>query len=97
MAQYIALERLALNSGIVEKGQKFASDDVPGRQWRPIDKDAKAAVKARDAAAKAAAESAEAEDPRVAELEAANADLQAEVDRLTADLEAATAPAELQE
>ncbi len=50
MAQYVALERIALSAGIVEKNAKFDSDGVPGKTWKPICKDAKAAVKARDEA-----------------------------------------------
>ncbi|MFC5373971.1 hypothetical protein ACFPIF_15515 [Brevundimonas faecalis] len=78
MAEYLALDRVALTGGVIEPGAKFISDAVPGRHWKPIDKEAKAAVKARDDARKAA----EAEDgvlfvgsggpdPRIAELEAA--------------------------
>lgn len=54
-AGYMALERIALPTGLVEKGEKFGSDLVPGRAWKPIDKEAKDAVKARDEAAKEAA------------------------------------------
>ena len=75
MAEYLALDRVALNGGVVEPGTKFSSDDVPGRYWKPIDKEAKAAVRARDEARKAedvvfVAGSGE-PDPRIAELEAA--------------------------
>lgn len=77
MAEYLALDRVALHGGVVEPGSKFSSDDVPGRYWKPIDKDAKAAVRARDEARKAAAEevvfvAGDGEpDPRIAEMEAA--------------------------
>lgn len=90
MAQYIALERIALGTGIVEANQKFDSDAVPGRVWKPICKDAKAAVKARDAEAKESA--APSADPRVAVLEAALAERDAEIERLQAEVEALTAP-----
>lgn len=53
MAEYLALERVALNDGVRETGEKFTSDAVPGRAWKPIDKEAKAAVRARDEAARA--------------------------------------------
>lgn len=76
MAEYLALDRVALSGGVVEAGAKFSSDEVPGRFWKPIDKDAKAAVKARDEARKATAEPLALvaddgdPDPRIAELEA---------------------------
>lgn len=74
MAEYIALDRVALTGGVVEAGTKFSSDEVPGRFWKPIDKDAKAAVRARDEARQAAAVVLVAgdgePDPRIAELEA---------------------------
>ncbi len=74
MAEYIALDRVALTGGVVEAGTKFSSDEVPGRFWKPIDKDAKAAVKARDEARQAAAVVLVAgdgePDPRIEELEA---------------------------
>lgn len=90
MAQYIALERIALGTGLVEAGCKFDSDGIPGKFWKPIDKDAKAAVKARDEAAKAGAVASA--DPRVAELEAALAAANSEAERLQAEVEALTAP-----
>lgn len=74
MADYIALERVALSTGLVEKNTKFSSDAVPGRQWKPVCKDARAAVKARDAAVREAPSPAAGPDPRVAELEAALAE-----------------------
>lgn len=92
MAQYVALERIALTSGLVEKNAKFDSDGVPGRMWKPVCKDAKAAVKARDEAAKAAA--VPSADPRVATLEAALAEACEEINRLQAEVEALTAPVE---
>ncbi|WP_338575712.1 hypothetical protein V8J38_11150 [Brevundimonas olei] len=74
MAEYIAEKRLALAGGIVEEGGAFKSDAVPGQHWLPQDREAKAAVKARDAAkAEAVAHSkseAEKSDSRIAELEA---------------------------
>lgn len=80
MAEYLALGRVALTGGVVEAGSRFSSDDVPGRFWKPIDKEAKAAVRARDEASRAEAEevvfvagSGE-PDPRIAELEAALAE-----------------------
>lgn len=91
MAQYIALERVALTSGLVEKGAKFDSDAVPGRVWKPICKDAKAAVKARDEAAKASA--VPSADPRVAELERIAAEQAQVINDLQAEVEALTAPA----
>lgn len=89
-AGYIALERIALPTGLVEKGEKFGSDLVPGRAWKPIDKEAKAAVKARDEARKA--EAAPSSDPRVAELEAKVAGLEAENAGQAEQIEALTAP-----
>ena len=80
MAEYLALGRVALTGGVVDAGTKFSSDDVPGRFWKPIDKEAKAAVRARDEASRAEAEevafvSGSGEpDPRIAELEAALAE-----------------------
>lgn len=80
MAEYLALGRVALTGGVVDAGTKFSSDDIPGRFWKPIDKEAKAAVRARDEASRAEAEevafvagSGE-PDPRIAELEAALAE-----------------------
>lgn len=75
MAEYIAEKRLALTGGIVEEGSAFKSDAVPGQHWIPQDKEAKAAVKDRDAAKSDApvvlkAGSGE-PDPRIAELETA--------------------------
>lgn len=90
MGRYMALERVALSTGLVEKGAQFESDAVPGRAWKPIDKDAKAAVKARDAAAREVA--APSVDPRVAELEAALAEACGEINRLQSEVEALTAP-----
>lgn len=92
MAKYIALNRIVLPGGIVEPGVQFDSDLVPGSQWKPIDKDAKAAVKARDEAVRA--ESVVKADPRVAELEALNEALEAEVADLKAQIETLTAPPE---
>lgn len=91
MAQYVALERIALTSGLVEKNAKFDSDGVPGRMWKPVCKDARAAVKARDEAAKAAA-SAPSADPRVAELERIVAEQAQVINDLQAEVEALTAP-----
>jgi len=90
-AGYLALERIVLPTGIVEKGEKFGSDLVPGRAWKPIDKEAKAAVKARDEARKASDVPA-AEDPRVAELEARVAELEADIAAKDEQIEALTAP-----
>ena len=89
-AGYIALERIALSAGLVEKGEKFGSDAVPGKFWKPIDKEAKAACRARDEAAKVAAPVSE--DPRVAALEARVAELEAENAAKDAEIEALTAP-----
>jgi hypothetical protein len=89
-AGYIALERIALSTGLVEKGEKFASDAVPGKFWKPIDKEAKAAVKARDDAAKAGA--VVSADPRVAELERVAAEQAQVIADLQAEVEALTAP-----
>lgn len=91
MAQYVALERIALVSGLVEKNAKFDSDGVPGKFWKPVCKDAKAAVKARDEAAKAAA--VPSADPRVAELERVVAEQAQVINDLQAEIEALTAPA----
>ena len=80
MAEYLALDRVALTGGVVEAGSRFSSDDVPGRFWKPIDKEAKAAVRARDEASRAEAEEVVfvagggEPDPRIAELEAALAE-----------------------
>lgn len=94
MPTYEAAERIALSSGIIEKGAVFASDAVPGAQWIPKDKDAKEAVRQRDLNREAqAAKDAKPSkgDPRVphlerqiAALEAENADLKAQIDDLTA-------------
>ena len=97
MAQYIALERIALGTGLVEAGCKFDSDGIPGKFWKPIDKDAKAAVKARDEAAKASAVKPDAAaglaDLRVAELEQVVAEQAQVINDLQAEVEALTAPA----
>lgn len=90
MAQYVALERIALTSGLVEKNAKFDSDGVPGRMWKPVCKDAKAAVKARDEAVRAAA--IPSADPRVAELERVVAEQAQVINDLQAEVEALTAP-----
>jgi len=92
-AGYMAMERIVLPTGLVEKGEKFGSDAVPGKFWKPIDKEAKAAVKARDEAAKAGV--VVSADPRVAELEAALAAANSEAERLQAEVEALTAPVEV--
>lgn len=94
MAEYLALERIVLPSGIVEPNVKFSSDIVPGQAWKPIDKEAKAAVKARDAAKAAAAEapSLAQADARVAELEARVAELETENAAQAEQIEALTAP-----
>lgn len=90
---YLALERIALTTGIVEKGEKFGSNDVPGRAWKPLDAAAKAAVRARDEAAKAARQPAS-PDPRIAELEAKVAELEGDNAALSAQVEELTKPAE---
>ena len=87
MPMYLALARLAMPQGIVEAGEKFASDLVPGKFWKPIDKEAKAAVKARDQA-----KAAPAGDEQVSALEAALAEAKAEINRLQAEIEVLTAP-----
>lgn len=46
MARYRAKARLFL-SRLVEAGEEFTSDEVPGRNWEPVDADAEAAVKER--------------------------------------------------
>lgn len=91
-AGYIATARIALPTGIVEKGEKFGSDAVPGRAWKPLDKEAKAAIRARDEAEKA--DAAPSNDPRVGELEARVAELEAENAKQAAEIEALTAPDE---
>lgn len=91
MPRYLALERIALGTGIVEKDAQFDSDGVPGRAWKPLCKDAKAACRARDEAAKVAPVAGD--DPRVAVLEASLAEACEEINRLQAEVEALTAPA----
>ncbi|WP_374387078.1 hypothetical protein [Brevundimonas sp.] len=60
-----------MNGAVIGAGCEFESDAVPGRAWLPRDKDAKAAIRAREEAARAKLEPAPVEaDPRVAELEA---------------------------
>ena len=46
MALYRAKKELFLDRHIVA-GEQFSSDMVPGRNWEPLDDDAKAAVEAR--------------------------------------------------
>lgn len=76
MPRYKALARLAFRTGIVEPDTEFESDLVPGDFWKPLDKEAKAAVKARDVAAQTEAEpfvhipGSDEPDPRIADLEA---------------------------
>lgn len=71
MPRYKTTVRAYVGSELLGENVEFSSDAVPGRTWRPICKDAKAAVRARDEAAKAASSPKPAEpDPRVAELEA---------------------------
>lgn len=91
MPKYIALNRVVLPGGIVEKDATFESDLVPGSQWKPIDKEAKAAVKARDAEVSQPV-GADKPDPRVAELAALNEALEAEVKELQVQVDALTAP-----
>lgn len=43
MGQYRAKARLFLGR-LVEVGEEFSSNDVPGRNWEPLDDEAKAAV-----------------------------------------------------
>lgn len=86
-AGYIALERIALSTGLVEKGEKFGSDAVPGKFWKPIDKEAKAAVKARDEAIKAGAVVSEGANPLAAVVEALEYEC-AEKDEVIAALQA---------
>lgn len=46
MARYRAKARLFLDR-LIESGEEFSSDGVPGQNWDPIDDDAKAAVQAQ--------------------------------------------------
>lgn len=52
MGLYRAKSRLFLGR-LVEVGEEFSSDDVPGRNWEPLDDEAKAAVADRFGAAEA--------------------------------------------
>lgn len=99
MARYAALQRLALSTGIVEQGQEFVSDDVPGRYWKPLDREAKAAVKERDAAPpkpnfKAPTDREVALEKEVATLKGQLAEAEAETEKLRAEVDELTAPAE---
>ena len=47
MAQYIARNLLFIDSRLIEIGEHFESDLPPGRNWEPVDEEAKAAVAAR--------------------------------------------------
>jgi hypothetical protein len=99
MARYVALQRLALSMGIVEMGQEFVSDDVPGRFWKPLDREARAAVKARDEAPpkpnfKAPTDREVALENELATLKGQLAEAEAEAEKLKTDLDELTAPAE---
>ncbi|WP_292229323.1 hypothetical protein [Brevundimonas sp.] len=101
MARYQALARLALKDGLIETGQEFESDAIPGTFWHPLDKAAEAAVAKRDKAVTKPAPAA-GPDPRVAELEAAlkeagelaelrdaeNAELKTSLEAVTAERDA---------
>lgn len=95
MPRYKTTVRAFVAGTLLGEDVEFSSDDVPGRTWRPIDKDAKAAVRAReDADRKAAADAAVGvEDPRVAGLEAALSEANDRINELQAEVEALTAPA----
>lgn len=95
MPRYKTTVRAYVAGELLGEDVEFSSDDVPGRTWRPIDKDAKAAVRARDEAArKAAADAAVgAEDPRVVGLERFIAEQTQIIIDLQAEVEALTAPA----
>jgi hypothetical protein len=45
MAKYRALAALYVGSRLLSPGDVFASEDVPGTQWQPLDDDGKPIVK----------------------------------------------------
>lgn len=47
MAQYVARNLLFVDSRLIEIGEAFESDLPPGRNWEPVDDEARAAVAAR--------------------------------------------------
>jgi hypothetical protein len=88
MARYKALAKIPLPSGMVEVDEEFTSDLVPGTNWKPLDKEARDAVKAR-AFVKAPGSSAPQPDLATkAELDATKAALA----EALAQVEALTAP-----
>lgn len=82
MARYRAKSYIP---GLAVEGGEFESDLVPGLAWEPLDKEAKAAVKAAAEAREAMlAPKAPAVDPKIAELEAELEIAWAEVEALKA-------------
>lgn len=85
MARYSAKGKLYNGVRIVEEGEEFDSEAVPGLLWKPLDKAARDAVKARAfVSAPGRPPANPAADAEVAALKAQLAEAQAQIEALTA-------------